>query len=78
MINAGAGSGKTRVIVEKAATFIESGLEPCRLCAITFTKKAAAEMLERLYLRIGIKAYQAVICNWHSFALNQVIKPAIK
>ncbi|MGF1827218.1 ATP-dependent helicase [Vibrio splendidus] len=77
MINAGAGSGKTHVIVEKAAKLIEGGMAPERLCAITFTKKAAAEMLERLYRRIGIDAYKAVICNWHSFALNKVLKPAI-
>ncbi|KAB0482396.1 ATP-dependent helicase [Vibrio chagasii] len=77
MINAGAGSGKTRVIVEKAGNLIDGGMPPERLCAITFTKKAAAEMLERLYQRVGIQAYKSVICNWHSFALNQVLKPAM-
>lgn len=77
LINAGAGSGKTRVIIEKAGQFIEKGMPPERLALITFTKKATFEMLERLYERVGIVAYKACVSNWHSFALNQVVKPAM-
>lgn len=76
MINAGAGSGKTRVIVEKSRRLITGGMPPERVCAITFTKKAAAEMQSRLYQQIGLDAYRAVICNWHSFAYNQILKTA--
>lgn len=77
LINAGAGSGKTRVIVEKAARYIESGMPAERIAAITFTKKATYEMLKRLFERVGITAYKAHISTWHSFALNQIVKPAI-
>lgn len=77
LINAGAGSGKTRVIVEKAARYIESGIPSERIAAITFTKKATYEMLNRLYERVGISAYKAHVNTWHSFALNQIVKPAI-
>jgi len=49
---AGAGTGKTHSLVELCVELLRGGLEPARLCAVTFTEKAAAELKGRLRQRI--------------------------
>src|SRR3989344_4326129 len=49
LIVAGAGTGKTRTLIARLAYFIEAGTPPERICAITFTNKAAKEMKDRIY-----------------------------
>ena len=44
---AGAGSGKTTMLVSRMVAMVEAGRDISKICAITFTKKAAAEFLER-------------------------------
>ena len=47
-VDAGPGSGKTRVLVERFRWRVEQGLSPLRILAVTFTEKAANEIKQRL------------------------------
>ncbi len=72
LVLAGAGSGKTRVIVEKIAHLIATGRYPARrIAAITFTNKSAKEMRERVARRIRGEAAEGVtICTFHALGLK--------
>ena len=48
IVSASAGSGKTTVMIEKIVRLIQSGVEVSKVLALTFTKKAAAQMKEKL------------------------------
>ena len=70
LVLAGAGSGKTRVIVERMVWLVqEKGVFPRRLLALTFTNKAAGEMGRRLAARLRCAKTDAFIGTFHSFCL---------
>ena len=72
LVLAGAGSGKTRVITHKIGRLIQTGLEPKRIAAITFTNKAASEMRERAKSLIGKAAKDVVICTFHALGVRMM------
>jgi DNA helicase-2/ATP-dependent DNA helicase PcrA len=67
LIVAGAGSGKTRVLTSRVAYILAGGTEPWRVLALTFTKKAAGEMKERIALMVGEERARRVVAGtFHS------------
>ena len=50
---ANAGSGKTRVLTDRVARLLLSGVDPARILCLTYTKAAASEMQNRLFARLG-------------------------
>ena len=67
LIVAGAGAGKTRVLTGRIAYILEKGCDPDRILALTFTKKAAAEMKERIAVMVGDKkARKLCMGTFHS------------
>ena len=71
LIVAGAGSGKTRVLTSRIAYILEKGCEPSEILALTFTKKAASEMKERIALMVGEKkARRLYMGTFHSIFIR--------
>ena len=68
LIVAGAGSGKTRVLTSRIAYILaEKECDPARILALTFTKKAASEMKERIAVMVGEKrARRLYMGTFHS------------
>ena len=68
LVVAGAGSGKTRTLVYRVARLVESGVTPGQILLLTFTRKAAEEMLRRASGLVGGSCAQVAGGTFHSFA----------
>ena len=70
LVIAGAGSGKTRVIVYRVSYLIENKVDPSRILLLTFTRKAAHEMLTRVQqLLQDTRAGNVMGGTFHSFSV---------
>lgn len=71
LVIAGAGTGKTKTLIEKVKNVIKAGIaKPEEILILTFSNKAAGEIKERVRASIGSKADKIVSGTFHSFSLN--------
>src|SRR5215813_6412028 len=75
LILAGAGTGKTRVITFRIAHMIEKGISPGNILGVTFTNKAAREMVERVGKLVRTQTARdsdgrPTICTFHSLCVR--------
>lgn len=73
LVVAGAGTGKTRVIVERIARLIHSGVPPQQILALTFTEKAAGEMLDRIGDTRGALTADVMVATYNGFG-NDILQ----
>ena len=66
LVIAGAGSGKTRTLVYRVSRLIESGVDPSKILLLTFTNKAAREMMRRVEALLTIDARKMAGGTFHS------------
>ncbi|HEY4878113.1 MAG TPA: ATP-dependent DNA helicase [Candidatus Acidoferrales bacterium] len=78
LVVAGAGTGKTRVIIERIRNLLETNpdLAGENILGLTFTDKAAAQMKYRVVKAIGERAEGVWLSTFHSFCLEQVLRAA--
>jgi len=70
LVLAGAGTGKTRVITTRIANLIAQGVDPLSIAAVSFTRKAGAEMQSRVFELVGDIADEMRISTFHSLGLS--------
>ncbi|MGQ0702030.1 MAG: UvrD-helicase domain-containing protein [Gemmatimonadales bacterium] len=71
LVLAGPGAGKTFCLIERIRYLIEAkGFDPCRICAVTFTNKAAEEIAERLETAFGQRAHAITRGTLHSLCVR--------
>lgn len=76
---AGAGSGKTRLLVCRYAYIVkELGINASNILCVTFTNKAAGEMKARIRSIIGDESGSALICTYHGFCARLLREEASK
>jgi len=68
LVLAGAGTGKTRVIIKRIERLVKEGVEPNKIVVTTFTNKAAAELRHRLAATVGNAAYSIVCGTFHKIS----------
>src|SRR3954447_15770378 len=67
LVLAGPGTGKTTTLVEAVATRISNGADPDRVLVLTFSRKAADELRERIATRVGRTVAEPAAYTFHGF-----------
>ncbi|HVO40328.1 MAG TPA: UvrD-helicase domain-containing protein, partial [Spirochaetia bacterium] len=70
VVSAGPGTGKTRLLTNWLARQIKAGTAPDHALALTFTRRAAEEMRERLAALLGERAAGITAATFHAFAFG--------
>jgi DNA helicase-2/ATP-dependent DNA helicase PcrA len=78
LIIAGAGTGKTRTVVYRVAYLVELGVKPDNVLLLTFTRKAAQDMLRRATILLDSRCEHISGGTFHSFANNVLRRYAVK
>lgn len=70
LVLAGAGTGKTRTIIARAKYLIQSGVNPKRILILSFTRKSAAEIVERISTELPTTKSEGLIgSTFHSWCM---------
>jgi len=70
LVVAGAGCGKTRTIISRAARLIQQGMNPASILLITFTNRAAKEIRQRIRQEVGDLARELQISTFHGYCFS--------
>lgn len=74
LILAGAGTGKTRTLVARVARLIDSGTDPARILLVTFSRRAATEMTQRVGHMIGAGVARQVNAGTFHAVANRLLR----
>lgn len=74
LVLAGAGSGKTRVLTKRIEYLLHIGVKPWEIVGISFTKKAANEIRERLMSMVGEVALDLNLGTFHSLCMRILLQ----
>lgn len=72
LLQAGPGTGKTRTLVERVLLLLDEGIDPAALLILTFSNRAAGELLERLTTVAPTAALKLWVGTFHAFGLDLV------
>lgn len=72
LVLAGPGTGKTTTMVEAILARVERGTPPDRILALTFSRKAADQLREKVTARLGVTMSGSIAATFHSFAYGLV------
>src|SRR4051794_41306956 len=67
LVLAGPGTGKTTTLVESVVARVEAGADPDRVLVLTFSRKAADELRERIAARLGRTVAEPSAYTFHGF-----------